>query len=57
MAEMKKSSYMTPPLATGDAGRVLIFVPKLTLEGGVANYYRMIKDFLPDNYCFFEKSQ
>lgn len=48
---------MTPPLATGDAGRVLIFVPKLTLEGGVANYYRMIKDFLPDNYCFFEKSQ
>lgn len=37
--------------------KVLVFVPKLTLEGGIANYYRMLKDFLPGEYRIFEKSQ
>ncbi len=37
--------------------RVLVFVPQLHLEGGIANYYRMLKDFLPAEYRIFEKSQ
>ncbi|MBE6379691.1 MAG: glycosyltransferase [Lentisphaerae bacterium] len=56
---MNKTSTNQPaqPEKNTTRNRVLIFVPKLSLAGGIANYYRKIRDFLPGEYYLFEKSQ
>jgi glycosyltransferase involved in cell wall biosynthesis len=37
--------------------KILILTPKLSLPGGVSNYYRIIQDYLPDNFRFMTRGR